>query len=320
MVLSNAYSNAVLHGETNGPIQFEIEADAANGLLGISMMNYPGQRHEENRTLQADKGNHATGELLDLLVGQDDSTFLGLKEISIVSALMRAQSFLCFEEQEVVFTLSLPLEIAERAQAERGDNMPVGSVLIAVDDDLAPRLQYQDLIEAMSPIVDQKASIVLGKSYAEVVNIVQIVLEAIEKSPHSDRGVVCIFDQNIAFTEGTICGTDVTIALRESGFKGLIFIRSAMDDFYSVEKFRKAGATANLSKDSDVSQLMEELKQHYQSEMRHIRSMLHCSPPAKGISDNPSNADSEAPSANLPTPPRSNSRVWNGAGTHRNMV
>ena len=37
-----------------------------------------------------------------------------------------------------------------------------------------------------------------------------------------------------------------------------------MDDFYSVEKFRKAGATANITKDSHVTQIIDEVKQHYQ--------------------------------------------------------
>ena len=37
-----------------------------------------------------------------------------------------------------------------------------------------------------------------------------------------------------------------------------------MDDFYSVEKFRKAGANANITKDSHVTQIIEEIKQQYQ--------------------------------------------------------
>ena len=72
---------------------------------------------------------------------------------------------------------------------------------------------------------------------------------------------MCIFDQNIEYKEGKLYGTEITSALRLTGFKGLIFIRSAMDDFYSVEKFRKAGATANLTKDSNVTQIIDELKQ-----------------------------------------------------------
>ena len=47
-----------------------------------------------------------------------------------------------------------------------------------------------------------------------------------------------------------------------------VSFRSAMDDFYSVEKFRKAGADANITKDSHVTQILEELKQQYQLQLQ----------------------------------------------------
>ena len=46
-------------------------------------------------------------------------------------------------------------------------------------------------------------------------------------------------------------------------FSFFLFIRSAMDDFHSVEKFRKAGANANIAKDTHVAQIIEELKNQY---------------------------------------------------------
>ena len=48
-----------------------------------------------------------------------------------------------------------------------------------------------------------------------------------------------------------------------------------MDDFYSVEKFRKAGATGNLTKDSHVTQIIEELKNQYH--LRASASSIHSS-------------------------------------------
>ena len=47
-----------------------------------------------------------------------------------------------------------------------------------------------------------------------------------------------------------------------------------MDDFYSVEKFRRAGATTNLTKESAVVQMIEEVKQQYHIEHA-SRTSLH---------------------------------------------
>ena len=83
--------------------------------------------------------------------------------------------------------------------------------------------------------------------YAEVDGLVKTVLHV--ASTHCDKLIVCIFDQNMdQYEEGTVYGTDVTKELREKGFEGPIFIRSANDDFASAKKYRDAGATSNLKK------------------------------------------------------------------------
>ncbi len=52
------------------------------------------------RELQAKHGTQSTHKLLDVLVGNNESTFLGLKEISTVAELMGAQTSLQFDQTE----------------------------------------------------------------------------------------------------------------------------------------------------------------------------------------------------------------------------
>ena len=88
---------------------------------------------------------------------------------------------------------------------------------------------------------------ILGEKYAEAAGLVDIALAA--EMDFGGHNVICILDQNMdRYTEGAILGTDVTRRLRECGFKGLIFIRSANDDMESRVAYKNAGADATLSK------------------------------------------------------------------------
>ena len=61
-------------------------------------------------------------------------------------------------------------------------------------------------------------------------------------------------------------GTDVIESIRATGFKGLMFIWSANDDFESVNNimYRRSGATASLSKSFTLEELTSALRIQYQ--------------------------------------------------------
>ena len=89
---------------------------------------------------------------------------------------------------------------------------------------------------------------ILGATYKEACSLHDVVLRAAEE--HGERNVICIFDQNMdsyGLTK-TVLGTDVVASLRDAGFKGAIFIRSANNSVLDEERYRKAGATSCLSK------------------------------------------------------------------------
>ena len=106
-----------------------------------------------------------------------------------------------------------------------------------------PRLSYKSLVKKLG--VDNH--MILGEKYTEAAGLVDIALAA--EMDFGGHNVICILDQNMdRYTEGAILGTDVTGRLRECGFKGLIFIRSANDDMMSRVAYKNAGADATLSK------------------------------------------------------------------------
>jgi len=132
--------------------------------------------------------------------------------------------------------------------------LPNGTMLICADDDRAPRLAYKGLIKKLRVT----NSMVLGSTYAEISELVTTVLDA--SSEFGEARVVCIFDQHMdAYDEGRILGTDVTRELRDAGFKGVIFIRSANDDAASCLFYRSAGANACLGKSVNVTQLVVDI-------------------------------------------------------------
>ena len=69
------------------------------------------------------------------------------------------------------------------------------------------------------------------------------------------------FSQNMEYKgEGNIRGTQIVTELRESGFKGVLLIRSANDDTASGHVYRAAGANGYLSKAVNVKQLAKDIK------------------------------------------------------------
>ena len=144
-----------------------------------------------------------------------------------------------------VFSLEFDSKVAPApvTRREESETFEKGSILICVDDDKGPRLLYKSLAQKLGA----NNSMILGEFYAEVDCLVETVLKA--ERDHGPRNVICIFDQNMdRYSEGAILGTDVTQTLRASGFKGLVFIRSANDDMASRVTYKNAGADGTLNK------------------------------------------------------------------------
>jgi len=147
--------------------------------------------------------------------------------------------------------------------AETPVQLEEGTVLICCDDDLVPRAQYNSIIakKRLGP-VDCDNSRVLGATYSEAANLVGTVLQC--SAEIGDDKLVCIFDQNMDYSEGNVKGTEVVAELRSRGFKGVIFIRSSDDDSDSKKEYSKAGASGFLSKHMPVSEMIAGLQAQYQ--------------------------------------------------------
>ena len=144
-----------------------------------------------------------------------------------------------------IFSLEIDSKVASApvTTGDESETLDKGCILICADDDKGPRLMYKGLVKKLG--VDNH--MILGEKYAEAAGLVDIALAA--EMDFGGHNVICILDQNMdRYTEGTILGTDVTRRLRECGFKGLIFIRSANDDMESRVAYKNAGADATLSK------------------------------------------------------------------------
>ena len=74
-----------------------------------------------------------------------------------------------------------------------------------------------------------KESLILGETFDGVMEVPKVVSEAV--TFHGLLGVVCIFDQNMHWPDGSIMGTQLCKQLRDQNFVGLIIIRSANDRY-----------------------------------------------------------------------------------------
>jgi len=282
LIISNAYSNSVMHGPAaGGPIKIsvmEIEEQGrsvSQSHFCIEMNNQPGPKHMENLLEQARRGNNhlmnskSAQEKSNLvpLIGSNASTMLGTSEISVVAKLMGARANLSFDETLVTFSLEFP---AHTATAPSEMTLPEGTIFVCADDDLAARSGYKGLLRKPGLNADPALSKILGATYAEVSDLVQQICELHYK--HSERTLVVIVDQNMdKYSEGHVYGTNVVKELRCMGLQVPVFIRSANDDFDSLEKYRNAGATGSLSKKGNVDTLAEDIQVQYFNSQRASR-------------------------------------------------
>jgi len=232
--------------------------------LHVTMINSAGEGHEQLRTLQH---QHGINFLLDThltveLNGAKDSTFLGMREISLAGAVLDAAVTVTFEELQVVTSVACPVVVVEREvplpeeveedafspiadtrQAESGTLQPL--MYIMCDDDKAPRAMARALLKKPE-FAATPDSCVLGELHAEVQSVPELVLRA--SAANGALNVVCMFDQNMEWPEGTILGSDLLTTLRSLGFTGMIIMRTANDSASCERTYLELGADAVFSK------------------------------------------------------------------------
>ena len=269
--------------------------------LHVTMINSAGEGHEQLRTLQHQHGLNflLNTHLAVELIGAKDSTFLGMREISLAGAVLNAAVTVTFEESQVVTSVALPVVVVERevplpeeveedafcpvadpSQADFGTLQPL--MFIMCDDDKAPRAMARALLKKPE-LAATPDSCVLGELHAEVQSVPELVLRA--SAANGALNVVCMFDQNMEWPEGIILGSDLVTALRGSGFNGLIIMRTANDSDSCEATFLKWGADAVFSKAMGgklvIPALLDLHAEIIQNPNRHADLVQHDTGPAK---------------------------------------
>jgi len=264
IIMDNATHNATTHGKPAGNLSLKITC--REDRLLINLENAAGKRHKEALEMQSRHGENAllrndVGDLDLASIGSGQSTFLGRGEMQNAAAAMATDTTLSlvFHPTTVSFTVDTKMipGVAPESSVSTGSlKLRENTVLICADDDYAPRASYSGLAKKLK--VEPARVKVYGATYAEAAALPSTVLEA--AAVHGAENVVCIFDQHMdSYPSGKVLGTDVLRELRNGGFKGLVFIRSANDDVESVSLYRGAGANGCLSKSSKISELAAEV-------------------------------------------------------------
>jgi len=261
IIMDNALHNAAAHGEENGHVQ--MTWSEIDGRLVASLENNPGPNHEDAMQLQTLHGTnylfHKESNARISEIGNTHSTFEGRHEMMKAAELLGGEISLVFRERKVVFSLSLELCISSAPAATSlgpGIKLPEGACLLCADDDRAPRAGYSGLAKVLN--LQPPDTIILGETYTEAQSITDCVLQ--EAKERGDHNVICILDQNMdKYDQGQVYGTAITQQLRQRGFEGAIFIRSANDDVKSFMKYKNAGADGCFSKRAKPKDLAVDL-------------------------------------------------------------
>ena len=147
------------------------------------------------------------------------------------------------------FVLSIPLIVSERPTEMC---LKEGTICIAADDDKVMRMGYKMLYKKLKNLD------INNSTFDEACTVADRVLKL--AGQYGEDKILVILDQNLdGYPEGRVYGTGITKELRDSGFGGPIFIRSANDDIDAVSKYIRAGATGSLSKSGRMQELVANL-------------------------------------------------------------
>ena len=258
-----AVGNSFTHGKKDADVYLNASVwRSADGrdFLNIEILNQAGANHEKGLALQKALGIQSStcdASFSDLAakhgMGSDESTFRGMIEVRQVTALIPdSTADVHYDESTVLFSFKIPLHMQDPNKLLQDEKpLPPNMVLIVADDERMPRLTAKPLAKHLG--IAEERCIVKGETYEEAAGLVGTVLEAAAK--HGDQRVICVFDENMDqyAGRGRVSGSAVTKQLREAGFQGCIFIRSANDSAGEVDGYCKAGADNGLSKRDKIA-------------------------------------------------------------------
>lgn len=136
LMLSNAISNARMHGESSCQVCLGVFTQAARIILTVT--NRPGKNHGKCCELQAQYGhnflieNRSDPEISSVIshaqIGSADSTFLGVSEMKQLADIISSKTSLEFLPEMVRFTYDVMLQTMGES------HLPPGMIYICADD------------------------------------------------------------------------------------------------------------------------------------------------------------------------------------------
>ena len=116
-------NNAEVHGKRAGIIHLRLFIK--DGVVCFEITNQPGPNHSRCLQLQTQHGHNFLLRKHDQLIassariGSENSTFLGMREVSTAAALLDAEVDVNFEELAVVTTILLAAQLLEDPKATK---------------------------------------------------------------------------------------------------------------------------------------------------------------------------------------------------------
>jgi len=246
-ICMNVVQNAQDHGPPGGPIKFFIMFDDPS--INITITNKAGKNHQAMRSFQQQSGPNF---LLDGRVylnapmrmhGNTYSTFLGMDEIRRCVQAANGSTSIQFYTDTVETKISMPAK-AGAAQKVALKKPPKGLIFVMADDDGSMRAASKAIIKKAH---GSSNSVVLGKTYEELEDLVSLVLKLAAK--YDDSNIVVMLDQNMSFpNKPSVFGHKIIQELRDHKFKGLLCLRTGQTDAESMVEYQTAGAQLILTK------------------------------------------------------------------------
>ena len=273
-LMHDAIHNAEIHSAKDSEVLVEMEvlkkAEAGQQVC-IKVVNAAGEHHQQMLDLQDEHGDNFLVQMNRDLVATSPQHrgFLGIHEEVALSEVLGADFKIHFEDRSVTttvtFTAPISINPTKSEEGEGGVTMAEGAepqsppqepLMYFCDDDQAPRAFATRLITRLPA---QPDSLVKGEDYAGVAAIPGLVLEAAGRI--GDENIVCVFDRNMHWQDGSIDGSAMMEDLRKAGFQGVIAMRTANDDPETSQGYLDNGADAVLSKAMPLSTTMAAIRE-----------------------------------------------------------
>eukprot|EP00667_Euglena_gracilis_P005032 EG_transcript_5063 len=267
LILENAISNALKHGDPSNPqVQFTISSSPASvdpsrgrrQLLHFTVTNVANPQRpvltpDFVAQLLSGKVHLVTRDIIPVL-----SDRIGISHCVLAAQTGGITLRLAQEDEIVRFHASVEVEVVcDKAEDPTTPTLnpapvpfPPGLRFTVLDDSVtSQRLLRFHIARSCAPA----AVHCFGEAEEDMEAFVAVALAEAD---------IAILDQNLQYSASYL-GTDIAQRLLESGFAGLICLRSANDSMEDRALYMRSGAHCCFGKDLLGRQLMAELKQAY---------------------------------------------------------